>query len=99
MSTENKHGHREKVGGFSRAQKKMENFFSERIKKNTETTEQEANKSLNWKEIMSAEPFPFKNFPSNTMTKITVFFSHLKSQKKNWITNNKKYDAEFTIKE
>ena len=47
MSTENKHGHREKVGGFSRAQKKMENFFSERIKKNTETIEQEANKSLN----------------------------------------------------
>ena len=47
MSTENKHERREKVGGFSRAQKKMENFFSERIKKNTETTEQEANKSLN----------------------------------------------------
>ena len=82
MSTENKQWHREKVGGFSRAQMKMEFFFSERIKKNNETTEQEANKSLNWKEIMSPEPFPFKNFPSNTMTKITVFFSHLKSQKK-----------------
>ena len=98
MPTENKHGHREKVGGFSRAQKKMENFFSERIKKNTETTEQEANKSLNWKEIISPEPFPFKGFPSNTMTKIAVFISHLKSQK-NSITNNKKYDADFTIKE
>ena len=33
MSTENKHGHREKSGSFSRAQNKMENFFSERIKK------------------------------------------------------------------
>ena len=78
---------------------KWRTFFLKELKKNTETTEQEPNKSLNWKEIISPEPFPFKGFPSKTKTKIAAISSHLKSQKKNWITKNKKYGAEFTIKE
>ena len=53
----------------SKVQKKMDNFFLKEFKKNTETTEQEQNISLSSKEIISPEPFAFKGFPTNTMTK------------------------------
>ena len=77
---------------MSRVQKKMDNFFLKELKKkNTETKEQEQNISLSPEEIISPEPFAFKGFPTNTMTKNFCFTS--------WITNSKKYDAEFTIKE
>ena len=65
---------------MSKVQKKMDNFFLKEFKKNTETTEQEQNISLSSKEIISPEPFAFKGFPTNTMTKnpVSVSVSHLK---------------------
>ena len=67
MSAENKlnrkHGHTEKVGTLSKIQKKLDNFFS---------------KNLSSKEIMSLEPFAFKGFLTNTMTKNPATVSHLK---------------------
>ena len=74
MSTENKlkwkhgHSHREKVGSLCQKCKRKWITFSKRIKKNTETTEQEQNISLSSKEIIFPEPFAFKGFPTNTMT-------------------------------
>ena len=47
----------------------MDNDFLKELKKNTETTEQKQNKSLSSKETRSPEPFAFKGFPTNTMTK------------------------------
>ena len=41
--------------------------------------------------MISPEPFAFKSFPTNIMSKNPVYVS--------WITNNKKHDAEFAIKE
>ena len=62
MSTENKlrrkHGHNEKVGSLSKMQKKMDKFFLKEFWKNI---------SLNSKEIISPQPFPFKGFPTNTI--------------------------------
>ena len=79
---------------MSKVQKKMDNFFLKEFKKNTETTEQEQNISLSSKEIISPEPFAFKGFPTNTMTKNPASVSHPAC------TNNKnKCDEEFTIKE
>ena len=34
MSTENKHGHREKAGSLSKVQTKIDNFFLKEFKKN-----------------------------------------------------------------
>ena len=96
-----KHGHREKVGSLSKVQKKTDNVFLKEFLKNTETTEQDQNITLNWKEplnplllkgffncrkqgydeaepLKSPKPFPFKMFPTNTMTKNRVFVSCLK---------------------
>ena len=42
---------------------------------------------------MSPESFAFKGFPTKKMTKNPAYVSHPAC------TNNKKYDAEFTIKE
>ena len=62
---------------MSKVQKKMDNFFLKELKKkNTETTEQEQNISLSSKEIISPEPFAFKGFPTNTMTKNPASVSH-----------------------
>ena len=63
---------------MSKVQKKMDNFFLKEFKKNTETTEQEQNISLSSKEIIFPEPFAFKGFPTNTMTKNPASVSHLK---------------------
>ena len=67
MSAENKlnrkHGHTEKVGTLSKIQKKLDNFFS---------------KNLSSKEIISIEPFAFKGFLTNKMTKNPATVSHLK---------------------
>ena len=99
MSAENKlkqkhgHSHREKVGSLcQKSKRKWITFF----KKNTKTTEQEPKYMLKTssKEIISPEPFAFKGFPTNTMTKNPASVSH------SACTNNKnKYDEEFTIKE
>ena len=66
---------------MSKVQKKMDNFFLKEFKKNTETTEQEQNISLSSKEIISPEPFAFKGFPTNTMTKDPASVSHPESPK------------------
>ena len=63
---------------MSKVQKKMDNFFLKEFKKNTETTEQEQNISLSSKEIICPQPFAFKGFPTNTMTKIPALFHILK---------------------
>ena len=79
---------------MSKVQKKTGNFLLKEFKKkkNTETTEQEQNISLSSKEIISPEPFAFKGFPTNTMTKNPASVSHPAC------TNNKnKYDAKFTM--
>ena len=55
-------------------------LFSKRIKKNTETTKQEQNISSISKEIISPEPFAFKCFPANTMTKDPTFVHILNRQ-------------------
>ena len=82
MSTENKltrkHWHREKAGSLSKVQKKMDKFFVKEFKKNTETTEQEQNVSLDSKEIISPKPFAFKGFSTNTIAKNPASVSHLK---------------------
>ena len=64
---------------MSKVQRKMDNFFLKELKKkNTETTEQEQNISLSSKEIICPQPFTFKGFPTNTMTKIPALFHILK---------------------
>ena len=69
---------------MSKVQKKMDNFFLKELKKkNTETTEQEQNISLSSKEIISPEPFAFKGFPTNTMTKNPASVSHRKLKQLN----------------
>ena len=68
---------------MSKVQKKMDNFFLKEFKKNTETTEQEQNISLSSKEIISPEPFAFKGFPTNTMTKNPASVSHRKLKQLN----------------
>ena len=82
MSTENKltrkHWHREKAGSLSKVQKKMDKFFVKEFKKNTETTEQEQNVSLDSKEIISPKSFAFKGFSTNIIAKNPASVSHLK---------------------
>ena len=58
-------------------QKKVDNFFLKEFRNNTETTEQEQNIGISLKKI-SPEPFAFKDFATNTMTKNQVSVSHLK---------------------
>ena len=62
------HSHREKVGSLCQKCKRKWITFSKRIKKNTETTEQEQNISSSLKEILFPKPFAFKDFPTNIMT-------------------------------
>ena len=66
---------------MSKVQKKTVNFLLKELKKkkNTETIEQEQNISLSSKEIISPEPFAFKGFPTNTMTKNPASVSHPES--------------------
>ena len=56
----------------------MDNFFLKELSKNTENTEQEQNVHLNSKEIISPEPFAFKGFQTNAMTKNLASVSHFK---------------------
>ena len=64
---------------MSKVQKKIDNFFFKKnFLKNTETTEQEQSISLRQvqKKKISPEPFAFKGFPTNTMTKNLASVSH-----------------------
>ena len=56
----------------------MDKFFVKEFKKNTETTEQEQNVSLDSKEIISPKSFAFKGFSTNTIAKNPASVSHLK---------------------
>ena len=71
------------IGNLSKVQKKMDNFIPKKLKRNTETTEQQQNISLSSKEIKSPEPFPLEGFPTNIMTKNPASFSHLKLKQLN----------------
>ena len=65
---------------MSKVQKKIDNFFFKKdFLKNTETIEQEQSISLRQvqkKKTISPEPFAFKGFPTNTMTKNLASVSH-----------------------
>ena len=65
---------------MSKVQKKMDNVFLKELKKKIlETTEPEQNISVSSKEIILPEPFLFKGFPTNTMTKNPASVSHPES--------------------
>ena len=67
----------EKLEACVKSAKEKGQLFSKGIfKEKTETSEQEQNISFSSKEIISPEPFAFKGFPTNTMTKNPAFVSH-----------------------
>ena len=79
----------------TKVQKKMDNFFLKEFKKEYRNhwTRAKYKLKISSKKIISPEPLAFKCFATTTMTQNPASVSHLAC------TNNKKYDAEFTIKE